>query len=74
MLGSPILYLRGMGILMFQLSGFHCTGLGLRDNRATGILCAFEVYIMDVGECTWDGLGFNLSMRKCRLHACCPRC
>ena len=24
MLGSPILYLKGMGILMFQLSGFYC--------------------------------------------------
>ena len=25
MLGSPILYLKGMRILMFQLSGFYCT-------------------------------------------------
>ena len=24
MLGSPILYLKGMGILMFQVSGFYC--------------------------------------------------
>ena len=24
MLGSRILYLKGMGILMFQLSGFYC--------------------------------------------------
>ena len=24
MLGSPILYLKGMRILMFQLSGFYC--------------------------------------------------
>ena len=24
MLGSPILYLKGMGISMFQLSGFYC--------------------------------------------------
>ena len=28
MLGSPILYLKGMRILMFQLSGFYCKGLG----------------------------------------------
>ena len=26
MLGSPILYLKGMRILMFQLSGFYYTG------------------------------------------------
>ena len=25
-LGSPILYLKGMRILMFQLSGFYCIG------------------------------------------------
>ena len=24
MLGSPVLYLKGMRILMFQLSGFYC--------------------------------------------------
>ena len=33
MLGSPILYLKGMRILMFQLSGFYCIGfrgLGFR--------------------------------------------
>ena len=24
MLGSPILYLKGMRIMMFQLSGFYC--------------------------------------------------
>ena len=27
MLGSPILYLKAMRILMFQLSGFYCKGL-----------------------------------------------
>ena len=26
-LGSPILYLKGMRIMMFQLSGFYCKGL-----------------------------------------------
>ena len=26
MLGSLILYLKGMKIMMFQLSGFYCTG------------------------------------------------
>ena len=29
MLGSPILYLKGMRILMFQLSGFYCIGFGV---------------------------------------------
>ena len=29
MLGSLVLYLRGMRIMMFQLSGFYCKGLGL---------------------------------------------
>ena len=28
MLGSPILYLKAMRILMFQLSGFYCTTKG----------------------------------------------
>ena len=28
-LGSLILYLKGMRIMMFQLSGFYCNGLGL---------------------------------------------
>ena len=30
MLGSPILYLKGMRVLMFQLSGFYYRGLGFR--------------------------------------------
>ena len=30
MLGSLILYLKGMGTTMFQLSGFYCKGLGFR--------------------------------------------
>ena len=34
MLGSPILYLKAMRILMFQLSGFYCKG----SRR-----CGFEV-------------------------------
>ena len=39
MLGSPILYLKGMRILMFQLSGFYYRslgfrGLGFRDYRS----------------------------------------
>ena len=29
MLGSLILYIKGMRILMFQLSGFYCMDLGL---------------------------------------------
>ena len=33
MLGSPILYLKAMRILMFQLSGFYCRiqGLGISN-------------------------------------------
>ena len=30
MLGSLILYIKGMRILMFQLSGFYYRGLGFR--------------------------------------------
>ena len=29
MLGSPILYLKGMRIMMFQLSGFYFRGFGV---------------------------------------------
>ena len=36
MLGSLILYLKGMRIMMFQLSGFYCRGLGLRGLRFRG--------------------------------------
>ena len=40
MLGSPILYLKGMGILMFQLSGFYCTwkGRGLSKLVISGVI------------------------------------
>ena len=31
MLGSPILYLKGMRLLMFQLSGFYPRVLGVQD-------------------------------------------
>ena len=38
MLGSPILYLKGMGILMFQLSGFYCinTSVFQRSTKMEG--------------------------------------
>ena len=44
MLGSLMLYLRGMRIMMFQLSGFYCRdfrafgckGLGFRSPRVQG--------------------------------------
>ena len=38
MLGSLILYLKGMRILMFQLSGFYCRGLGAEGFRVYGEL------------------------------------
>ena len=31
MLGSPILYLKGMRIMMFQLSGFYCIRVPLKE-------------------------------------------
>ena len=45
MLGSLILYLKGMRIMMFQLSGFYCKvlgglGLGFREFQGLG----FKVY------------------------------
>ena len=33
-LGSPILYLKGMRIMMFQLSGFYCRVLGFPSRVA----------------------------------------
>ena len=37
MLGSPILYLEGMRILMFQLSGFYYKSLGFRVKDGLGL-------------------------------------
>ena len=31
--GSLILYIKGMRMLMFQLSGFYCRGLGVLAER-----------------------------------------
>ena len=31
MLGSLMLYLKGIGVIMFQLSGFYCKGLRRRQ-------------------------------------------
>ena len=51
MLGSPILYLKGMRILMFQLSGFcyRVWGLGMRDS------------ILGIRDLGIRGLGFRVS-------------
>ena len=38
MLGSPILYLKAMRILMFQLSGFYCMKRLLSSYGALGLL------------------------------------
>ena len=38
MLGSPILYLKAMRILMFQLSGFYCRLCSRKGLRALGCL------------------------------------
>ena len=37
MLGSPILYLKGMRIMMFQLSGFYCKVVTVSQTSACGI-------------------------------------
>ena len=39
MLGSPILYLKGMRILMFQLSGFYCIPYMVRDCLSQAKIC-----------------------------------
>ena len=36
MLGSLILYLKGMRIIMFQLSGFYCRGSGFKGLGCRG--------------------------------------
>ena len=42
MLGSLILYLKGMRIMMFQLSGFYCRIVRLQNFRALG----FRVWVL----------------------------
>ena len=37
MLGFPILYFKGMRLLMFQLSGFHCSALDRVCRDSTGL-------------------------------------
>ena len=37
MLGSLVLYFKGMRIRMFQLSGFYCRGLGVEGLRGLGV-------------------------------------
>ena len=37
MLGSLILYLKGMGIMMFQLSGFYCKPQRHKGFRVSGL-------------------------------------
>ena len=49
MLGSPILYLKGMRIMMFQLSGFYC--------RLTSSLQAVRLWVEGSGAY----LGFVIS-------------
>ena len=51
MLGSPILYLKGMRIMMFQLSGFYCTLPGNGALRELGVKGIVEGYLE--GQGTW---------------------
>ena len=48
MLGSPILYLKGMRILMFQLSGFYCRSLSPR------VSCRYGARARDPEMTPWD--------------------
>ena len=45
MLGSLILYLKGMRIMMLQLSGFHCRGLAVRGLGFTGLASGFRAFL-----------------------------
>ena len=52
MLGFPILYFKGMRLMMFQLSGFYCKGSfkapfkGIYRDSIKGI--GFRVYYLEV--------------------------
>ena len=64
MLGSPILYLKGMRILMFQLSGFYCRGLGELASglfRSNGLVRCQHTWVMGTLI-----LSLSLSLSLCR--------
>ena len=50
MLGSLILYLKGMRIMMFQLSGFYCRDLGgsgdFSKSRVSRFVCLIRTSSM----------------------------
>ena len=49
MLGSLILYLKGMRIMMFQLSGFYCKGFkGVRRSRVDCLGFEFKCFRFSV--------------------------
>ena len=55
--GSPILYLKGMGILMFQLSGFYCNDIvegavmpGSRINNYSRSVLVLNLLVQYPGE------------------------
>ena len=55
MLGSPILYLKAMRILMFQLSGFYCRSFGFEGFRGPG-----EGSVCVAREAPWSPQGRRL--------------
>ena len=61
MLGSLILYLKGMRIMMFQLSGFYCSCRVQKPQK----VYTFG-FIVGVGNI--KGLGFRDYPKKCKVY------
>ena len=63
MLGFPILYLKGMGIMMFQLSGFCYRVYGF---RALGFGFFFELLFMSAqsSRLTYGQKGFRFRIER----------
>ena len=45
MLGLPILYFKGMRLMMFQLSGFYCTCSGLLSNQGENSINLYFIMV-----------------------------
>ena len=74
MLGSLILYLKGMRIMMFQLSGFYCKSWGFKAPESVcwslgvapntkGLGCG-AAYVMRI-------FGFRVMISATLKHSCC---
>ena len=62
MLGSLILYLKGMRRMMLQLSGFYCRVMGLPGLRVLGF--GLRVFAWGVLGAAGSFLGFRSSVVK----------